>query len=179
VVELACFRCLWYGPFGPRPIQVVLVRAPGAPDGYDLALVSTDLKASPALLVERYADRWPIEVLFEEARQDARVGQARNRTRLAVQRTVPFGMVCFSLAVVWYTVNGHAAADLAACRARSPWYQTKTAPSVQDMLAKLRRVLIAAQYRPGQPPGPRPYRKSSGCRQPGPPPKADVGSAFR
>ena len=31
------------------------------------------------------------------------------------------------------------------------WYQTKTAPSAQDMLVKLRRVLIAAQYRPAQP----------------------------
>jgi hypothetical protein len=40
----------------------VLVRAPGAPDGYDLALVSTDLEATPAALVERYADRWPVEI---------------------------------------------------------------------------------------------------------------------
>jgi hypothetical protein len=89
LVELACFRCLWYGTFGPHPVQVVLVRAPGAPDGYDLALVSTDLGATPALLVERYADRWSVEVLFEEARQVAGVGQARNRTRKAVERTVP------------------------------------------------------------------------------------------
>jgi hypothetical protein len=75
VVELACWRCLWYGTFGPRPVQVVLVRAPGAPDGYDLALVSTDLEATPAALVERYADRWPVEVLFEESRQIAGVGR--------------------------------------------------------------------------------------------------------
>jgi len=59
-------------------VQVVLVRAAGAPDGYDLVLVSTDLKASPAALGERYADRWPIEVLFEESRQVAGVGQART-----------------------------------------------------------------------------------------------------
>jgi hypothetical protein len=84
LVELACFRCLWYGTFGPHPVQVVLVRAPGAADGYDLALVSTDLGATPALLLERYADRWSVEVLFEEARQVAGVGQARNRTRKAV-----------------------------------------------------------------------------------------------
>jgi hypothetical protein len=38
-------------------------------------VVSTDLKATPAALVERYADRWPIEVLFEEARQIAGVGR--------------------------------------------------------------------------------------------------------
>jgi hypothetical protein len=31
VVELACLRCLWYGTFGPRPVQVVLVRSPARP----------------------------------------------------------------------------------------------------------------------------------------------------
>jgi hypothetical protein len=39
-------------------------------------------------------------------------------------------------------------------RARAPWYTTKAQPSTADMLAKLRRVLIAAKYRaphPGQP----------------------------
>jgi hypothetical protein len=149
VVELACLRCLWYGTFGPRPVQVVLVRAPGAPDGYDLALVSTDLKASPALLVERYADRWPVEVLFEESRQVAGVGQARNRTRKAVERTVPFGLVCVSLVVCWYALHGQPAADVAARRAMAPWYQTKHAVSFADMLVALRRVILAAQYLPG------------------------------
>jgi hypothetical protein len=37
-------------------------------------LVSTDLNTSPGVLVGRYADRWPIEVLFEESRQVAGVG---------------------------------------------------------------------------------------------------------
>ena len=149
VVELACFRCLWYGTFGPRPVQVVLVRAPGAPDGYDLALVSTDLEASPALLVERYADRWPVEVLFEESRQVAGVGQARNRTRRAVERTVPFGLVCVSLVVCWYALHGQPAADVAARRASAPWYRDKHAVSFADMLLALRRVILAAQYLPG------------------------------
>jgi hypothetical protein len=72
------------------------------------------------------------------------------RTHRAVERTVPFGLVCFSLAIIWYALHGHHPTDLAARRARSPWYQTKTAPSVHDMLAKLRRVLIAA-HQQGQP----------------------------
>jgi hypothetical protein len=101
-------------------VQVVLVRAPGAPDGYDLALVSTDLKATPATLVCRYADRWPVEVLFEESRRVAGVGQARNRTRKAVERTVPFGLVCVSLVVCWYVLHGQPAADVAARRAMAP-----------------------------------------------------------
>lgn len=148
-VELACLRCLWYGTFGPRPVQVVLVRAPGAPDGYDLALVSTDLAATPTELVERYADRWPVEVLFEEARQVAGVGQARNRTRKAVERTVPFGLACVSLVVCWYAQHGQPAADVAARRASAPWYQAKHAVSFADMLVALRRVILAAQYLPG------------------------------
>lgn len=87
---------------------------------------------------------------FRQARQDAGVGQARSRTRRAVERTVPFGLVCYSLAIVWYTRHGHHPADLAARRALAPWYQSKATPSVADMLAKLRRVLIASQYHQGQ-----------------------------
>jgi len=67
----------------PSPCGSSLVREPGAPDGYELALVSTDLDSTPAELVERYADRWSVEVLFEESRQVAGVGQARNRTHRA------------------------------------------------------------------------------------------------
>jgi hypothetical protein len=150
-VELAVLRCLWPGVFGPRPVQVVLVRPPGAADGYDLALATTDLDASAAELVVRYAARWSIEVCFEEARQLAGVGQARNRTRRAVERTVPFGLACFSLAIVWYAVCGQPTHDLASHRTRAPWYATKQAVSVADMLAAFRRALIAAEYRAGQP----------------------------
>jgi hypothetical protein len=70
----------WYAVFGAQPVRVILVREPGAPDGDELALVSTDLAATPAELVERSADRWSVEVLFEQSRQVAGVGQARNRT---------------------------------------------------------------------------------------------------
>jgi DDE superfamily endonuclease len=62
LAAIACFTCLWPAVFGTRPVHVVLVRAPDAPDGYDLALVSTDLAATPAELVERYATRWSVEV---------------------------------------------------------------------------------------------------------------------
>ncbi len=37
-----------------------------------------------------YADRWQIEVAFEEGKHIFGVGHARNRTRNAVERTVPF-----------------------------------------------------------------------------------------
>jgi hypothetical protein len=132
-------------------VQVVLVRPVGAPDGYDLALVSTDLAATPAALVERYADRWSAETTFLDARHLAGVGQARTRTRRSVERLVPFGLACYSLAICWYARHGHPAGDLADHRARAPWYRHKHAVSVADMLASLRRALLAAEYRHGHP----------------------------
>jgi hypothetical protein len=149
-VATALIRCLWYGAFGPQQVQVVLVRDT-AKSGYDVALVSTDLTATAAQLVQRYAARWSIEVAIEDAKQTAGAGQARNRLPTAVERTVPFGLVVTTLAVCWYATAGHHPDDVNGARERAPWYRTKTQPSTQDMLAKLRRVIIAAQFQSGDP----------------------------
>jgi hypothetical protein len=152
-VQAAAITCLWYGVFGSRPIQVVLIRG-GSATRHDLALVTTDLDADPAAVTERYAARWSIEVAIEDARQVFGTGQARNRTARVVERTVPFQLACQAIATVWYATAGHHPADIDAHRARAPWYATKSQPSTADMLAKLRRVLIAAKFRaswPGQP----------------------------
>jgi hypothetical protein len=75
------------------------------------------------------------------------VGEARNRTRRAVERTVPFGLICFSVVTVWYALHGHAPDDVTSHRTRARWYTTKTEPSYDDMAVKLRRVIIAARFR--------------------------------
>lgn len=148
--SVAVLRCLWYGVFGPKEVQVVLVRERTS-TGYDIALVSTDLHATGAQIVERYALRWSIEVAIEDAKQTSGVGQARNRLRLAVERTVPFGLLIGSLAVCWYASAGHHPDDVEAARELAPWYREKSQPSVLDMLAKLRRVIIAAQFHHSHP----------------------------
>jgi hypothetical protein len=145
-VQAAALTCLWHSVFGSRPVQVVLVRN-RAQASYDIALVTTDLDASPATVIERYAARWSIEVAFEDARQLFGARQARNRTAQAVRTTIPFTLACQSLAIIWYATTGHDPADVDEHRARAPWYATKTEPSTADMIAKLRRVLIAARFR--------------------------------
>jgi len=149
-VQAAVCNCLWYGVFGPQPVQVVLVRD-RATTGYGIALVSTDLSATPAQIIERYAARWSIEVAIEDAKQTTGVGQARNRLPAAVERTVPFGLVVNSVAICWYATTGYHPDDVTAARELAPWYRAKAQPSVADMLAKLRRVIIAAQYRQADP----------------------------
>jgi len=147
--EVLAIGCLWYRALGGQLVQVVLSRPVGSPDGYQLALVTTDLAATPQAVIERYADRWSEETTFLDGRHLAGVGQARTRTRRSVERVVPFGLVCLSLAILWYVRHGQPAQDLAAHRARAPWYRTKRAVSVADMLAALRRALLHAQYQHG------------------------------
>ena len=127
-VHAAAITCLWYGVFGSRPVQVILIRDASA-TGYDLALVTTDLNAGPAHVIERYAARWSIEVAIEDSKQIFGAGQARNRTARAVRRTIPFQLACQALAMTWYATAGHDPADISEHRNRAPWYTTKTQPS--------------------------------------------------
>jgi hypothetical protein len=55
-----------------------------------------------------------------------------------------------SLTIIWYALSGHHPDDVKEHRERHPWYLTKTTPSFADMLAKLRRVIIASQFHPGR-----------------------------
>jgi len=152
-VSMAVIDCLWYGVFGPQPVRMILVRDRGT--GPMLALITTDLGADGADLVARYAARWAIEVTFFDTRQTLGVGQARNRTPHAVERTWAFGMYVYTIVVLWYTIHGHQYAQVVTDRRiHAPWYVTKTDPSFADMLSTLRRTLIAARFmgsRPAQP----------------------------
>jgi DDE superfamily endonuclease len=148
-LQAAALTCLWYSVFGSRPVQVVLIRDRSA-SGCDLALVTTDTAATAVQVIERYASRWSIETAIEDAKQVFGTGQARNRTAQAIRRTVPFELACQSIAITWYATAGHHPADVDGHRARAPWYTTKVRPSTADMTGKLRRVLIAARFKPSR-----------------------------
>jgi hypothetical protein len=149
-LKLAEICCLWE-PLGPdSPVRVILVKDDTRPCGYQIALISTDLQATPTQIVERYADRWPIEVAFLEGKEIFGVGEARNRTPNAVARTVPFQFLVMDLTIVWYALYGHHPDIVTEHRARAPWYLTKSTPSFTDMLVKLRRTIIANQFQPEQ-----------------------------
>ncbi|MCA1677497.1 MAG: hypothetical protein LC777_00385 [Actinobacteria bacterium] len=134
--------CLWYGPFYTRPIVVMLIRKPDRTEGFDVAIASTDTTAQ---LIARYDSRWTIETAHQEAKAHG-VGQARNRVRKAVERTVPFGFLTQTIVVAWYALHGDPSADLDARRRSAPWYRQKATISYADMLAALRRELIRHEY---------------------------------
>jgi SRSO17 transposase len=156
-VEITEVTCLWYGTWRTDTVRVILVRETGKKavpaKGYGIALVTTDLTATAEEIIARYAARWSIEVTFFDVKNILGVGQARNRTTKAVQRTVPFGLFCHSVLIIWYVLHGHDHTDAAQRRAAAPWYRSKTEPSTWDMVVKLRRQIITARF---MPPSPRP-----------------------
>jgi DDE superfamily endonuclease len=156
-IEICSKQCVWYQAFGGRPVHVVIIKDP-ASTALQCALISTDLNATPTELIERYAERWATEVAYEEAKDLFGVGEARNRTANAVRRTVPFQFLAMTLTILWYSLHGHHPEDVQAHRQRAPWYLTKTTPAFSDMLAKLRRAIIATQFHPGQGQTPKPQQ---------------------
>jgi DDE superfamily endonuclease len=158
-VKIAERICLWYGTWRTDTVRVILVTDTGrttktsTANGYDIALITTDLAATPAEIIARYAARWAIEVTFFDVKNILGVGQARNRVPKAVERTVPFGLFRHSILILWYALHGHDDVDVDHRRTRAPWYRTKTEPSTLDMLVKIRRQIIAARFLP---PSPRP-----------------------
>jgi hypothetical protein len=138
--------CLWYGPFHTRPVVIMLIRKPDRAEGFDVAIASTDTDAGTAELIARYDSRWTIETAHQEAKAHG-VGQARNRVKRAVERTVPFGFLTQTITIAWYALHGDPQADLDARRRAAPWYRQKTTISYSDMLATLRRELIRHEYR--------------------------------
>jgi hypothetical protein len=156
-MRIAEQTCLWYGTWRTDTVRVILVKdnrrttKASTTNGYDIALVTTDLSATPEQIITRYAARWSIEVTFFDVRNILGVGQARNRTQKAVERTVPFGLLCHSILIIWYALHGHHHTDTQDRRNRSPCYTSKTEPSTLDMLTKLRRQIIAARFMPSTP----------------------------
>ncbi len=61
------------------------------------------------------------------------------------------GRLSETVGIIWYHLAGHSPAIARDRRDRAPWYATKTCPAYIDMITKLRRVLIAAQFHPGVP----------------------------
>ena len=75
------------------------------------------------------------------------MGEARNRLRLAVERTVPFMLLTLTILVCWYARFGDAASDLTERRGLARWYRRKkTTISVTDMLIAFRRARITAVH---------------------------------
>lgn len=96
----------------------------------------TLLDWKPRDILSAYANRWAIEVTFENGKQLLGFEDPANRLPQAVKRTAPMAMVLVSLITLWFHQTGHPHVQFP----DRPWYQRKCEPSFADMLGTLRRL---------------------------------------
>jgi hypothetical protein len=139
-VELASGTAVWYHAGMPVvPLRWVLIRDPqGELDTQ--ALLSTDLRVSPAQIVGWFVLRWQVEVTFHEVRDHLGVETQRQWSDLAILRTTPALLGLFSLV----TLFAHALLHGQPLPVRRAAWYAKELPTFSDTLAFVRQRLWPA-----------------------------------
>jgi hypothetical protein len=126
-------KALYYKAGKDRLPTIILVRdAVGKRP--DQMFYCTNLDWDVRTILSYYADRWSIEVTFENSKQLLGLEDPANRTEKAVRRTAPMALVLYSLSVLWFHRVGHAFVEFP----HRPWYPKKKEPSFADILTTLR-----------------------------------------
>ena len=138
---VATGTAVWYhAGIAPVPIRWVLVRDPSG-EHEPAAFLSTDLDATPAMILGWFVSRWRVETTFQEVRAHLGVETQRQWSDLAILRTTPALLGLFSLITVW--ADGLARDTATALRPNAAAWYRKQEPTFSDAIAAVRRVLWA------------------------------------
>ena len=136
---IATGTAVWYhAGIPPVPIRWVLVRDPSG-EHEPSAFLSTDLDATPAMILGWFVSRWRVETTFQEVRAHLGVETQRQWSDLAILRTTPALLGLFSLITVW--ADGLARDTRRQLRPNAAAWYRKQEPTFSDAIAAVRRVL--------------------------------------
>jgi hypothetical protein len=164
-VQIKSQECLWYTVAETRPVRMIVTRDPRGRIG-DRAYFTTDTEMDIEGIARSFSLRWSQEVMHRNVKQHLGLEDPQNgwwrrpagkrrkkkvagpqphrlRGQMAVERTVPFILTVYGLVVLWYFEFGDYEKDVDRARQWAPWYRHKNEPSFGDMLASLRRHIIA------------------------------------
>jgi hypothetical protein len=91
--------CLFKAP--TREVKIVAIEHLRGGRGREV-FYSTESAADSEQILRWFSWRWPIEVTFHDTKQHLGLGEAENRKPKAVRRTVPTGLLLYSLIVLWH-----------------------------------------------------------------------------
>jgi hypothetical protein len=134
-------QALYYTAGKDRLLTIVLVHDPQGKRP-DQMFYCTRLDWDAQQILAAYANRWAIEVTFENSKQFLGLEDPANRLPKAVQRTAPMALVLYSLVVLWFHRLGHGFVRFP----DRPWYKQKAEPSFADLLTALRRASWQEQF---------------------------------
>jgi hypothetical protein len=133
------YTVLWPSVSGLRPVQVVVVRDP---DGKmsDAYLVTTDLNATAAWVIETFARRWSIEVLFRSSKQVLEIEDPQHWCRQSIEKLAPWVWLMQSVITVWYLSDGRDLPEAQAARENMGSWDSEW--SLRHMLKVLRGATL-------------------------------------
>jgi hypothetical protein len=137
-IEIATGTALWHvSGHEPTLLRWVLTRVPGQKDEKKVAaFFSTNVDRAPERIVESYAQRWNIEVFFEEVRACLKFETQRGWCNRTIGRTTPCLFGIFSLV----TILAKQLHPNGLPMQQTAWY-TKDDATFSDILAAVRQHL--------------------------------------
>jgi len=140
-LQVVSYRAVWPRVTGLVPVLVVVVRD-GAGTMDDIYLFTTAVEASASWVVETFAKRWSVEVLFRASKQELDIEAPQHRCQQSVEKVAPWVWLMQSVITVWYVTEGHTLAEAAEMEAlRGPW---DSDCSLRHMIQVLRRATLNA-----------------------------------
>lgn len=161
---------LWWDVTREEPVKMIVVRDPkGELD--DRAYYCTDPSMSVEEIIKYIARRWKAEVMHWDVKghlgiQEPRNGYVQRREEengqkdpkiredregeqdKAAKRTVPLGLVVYSLVVMWYLENGSKEQTLERKKKQASYWSDKKHPTFADMLEELRKEIWEKKFLP-------------------------------
>jgi len=143
--EVNSWCVLWWTVHRTRPIRLVASRSL-KPNALVQFFYTTDLALTAAQVLQEAEDRWPIELMFREAKERMGFEEPQCRTEKAVERTTPFLLLVMGLVQTWFLSQQ----DPSLIGFRPRWWRARrrkdTPPSFSEMLAAMRRELLHATF---------------------------------
>lgn len=84
-----------------RSVKVVAIEHQRGGRGREV-FYSTEADATATMILLWFSWRWPIEVAFHDSKQQLGIGEPENRKTKAVRRTVPTGLLMYTLVILWH-----------------------------------------------------------------------------
>src|ERR1700722_4769778 len=144
-LDVVRYQAVWPRVLGLRPIQILAVRDCGKLTD-DVYLFTTDLTAKSEWIIEQFAWRWAIEVLFRASKQVMDIEAAQHWSQESVEKWAPWVWSMQSVIMVWYITAGQDLPEALELRERMGEWDSEW--SLRHMLQVLRRAILQATINP-------------------------------